>query len=118
MDRNDVLERSRQSKKDEGMEHAELKGFKLGEQMGLVAVLITAVITFFTVQELAFWAVCSVGFAIGFGESLPIYRFTRKKSYLAWTIVFAVSVVIAIAIFAGLCFGWIEPATIGKWWGR
>jgi len=118
MNKNEILERSRKLKKDEGQEFAEAKGFKLGEQMGLVAGLITVVIAFFTLQEVAFWAVCTVGFSIGFGESLPIYRFTKKKSYLAWTVVFAVFAVIAVVIFTGLSLGWIEPATIGMWWGR
>jgi len=119
MSKSEILERSRKLKKDEGQEFAESKGFKLGEQIGLVAGLIVAVIAFFMVQEVAFWAVCSIGFAIGFGESLPIYRFTKKIDYLAWTITFAVFAIFTFAIFIGLSLGWIEPATIGyRWWGR
>lgn len=119
MSKNEILERSRKLKKDEGQEFAESKGFKLGEQMGLATALIVALIAFFTVQETVFWAVCAIGFAIGLGESLPIYRFTKKIDYLMWTIAFTVFAIIAFAIFIGLSLRWIEPATIGsRWWGR
>ena len=36
----EILARSRQSNKDEGMEHAEIKGFKLGERIGSVVAMI------------------------------------------------------------------------------
>jgi len=82
----EILAKSRQSKKDEGMEYAEVKGFKLGERTGSVAAVILIALAFFIGQAETIFAIGTIIFAAVFGQSLTVYQFKKTKYYLAWVI--------------------------------
>jgi len=82
----EILARSRQSLKDEGLEHAEKKGFYLGELIGSVFAMVLIVLAFFIGQAETIFAISTVVFAVVFGQSLTVYRFKKNKYYLAWLI--------------------------------
>ncbi|MCL2372845.1 MAG: DUF6442 family protein [Defluviitaleaceae bacterium] len=83
----EILARSRQSKKDEGVEHATIKGLKLGEITGGAMAMVLVFLAFFLGQPVAFFAIGAVIFALAFGQSLAVYRFKRTKYLLAWVII-------------------------------
>ena len=114
----EILAMSRKSKQDEGMEYARLKGLSVGEYTFSAVGLVIALFSFFTVQYTTFWAMFSIIFATVFGHCIPIYRFTKKKYHLAWVVCSAVLSIVGLIAFVAVSQGWIEPATLGRWWGR
>jgi len=114
----EILAKSRESKKDEGHEHAEFAGFSLGERTGSVIGMAIGLFSFITGQYTVFLAVFSIVFAAAFGQSIPVYRFTKRKYYLAWVIISAIFAVVSFVVFIAISLGWIEPSVLGRWWGR
>ena len=108
--RNDeILERSRNAKKDEGMEHATLKGSKLGE---ITMAIIAAPILIFAILRGEFAVFLAVGATVAafvFAQALTEYRFSRRKSHLTWTIFLAIAVLVCLALFVAVSFGWWKP---------
>jgi len=111
----EILAKSRRSKKDEGMEHATLKGNKLGEiTMAIVAI-----------PMLAFAILCgelAVFFAVGgsiaaftFGQCLMEYRFTKRKYHLVWTIFTAAATIICLGLFVAVSLGWWDKSHFLGW---
>ena len=111
----EILAKSRNSKGDEGLEHAQLMGFKLGEYT-LSAVGIPLVFfTFFTRELAIFLALGIVLFAYVFGQSLSVYRFTKKKYHLAWVVLSAIFAIYMIVDFIILFQGGLNPLWL-RWW--
>ena len=95
-----ILEKIRQSKQDEGIEHAKTRGFKLGDMIASFGVAVPLIIfSLITNQFVTVFALGAYVFAFIFGESLAIYRFTQRKIYLAYTIGAAVFSVVSIFKF-------------------
>lgn len=98
MDKEEVLAKSRQSHKDEGMEHAENQG----RRIGLIA--FTLLFAFLAICSLFFWqistlyALLSLFWAYFSAEAYGKYRFIKRKEYLI-TVIFGsiASIVFAAA---------------------
>ena len=114
----DILARSRKANKDEGMEHARLKGLGLAENTWSVVGIGIAIFSFIQGQYTVFWALFACIGAFICGQTFHMYRFAYKKYYLAWAVGGAITTVFALAAYVSLSLGWIEPSTLGKWWGR
>lgn len=85
MNKDEILEKSRGAKVDEGLLDAEAKGRKIGETAFCLMFIPLVIFDTFTGRPIygtfaLFWAFCA-------GEAYPKYRFTGKKSYLITTIV-------------------------------
>ena len=104
----EILEMSRQLKQDEGVEHAELKGFRSGWLKTHIITIPLLLFFVLTGQTVAGAGVLAVTAGFEFGHQLEIYRFTQKKSHLVQSIFFA-SCAILFAFFAIM-------ETQG-WWG-
>ena len=94
----EILEKSRNSKKDEGMEHADYRGSRIG-------VIVYAIVAFFLVifsipdNINVVNAIASLSFAWVVGGTFSYYRFTKRKSYLICVVASAIGT-IAFALMA------------------
>jgi len=111
----EILAKSRKSRSDEGLEHAQLKGFKLGEYTSMAVALPLILFAFFTRELALFTALGIVVFAYVFGQSLSVYRFTKRKYHLAWVILCIVCTVHFIIDFILLFQGGMSPLWL-RWW--
>jgi len=102
----EILAKIRQSNTDEGAEHAELKGFKLGERIGSVAALVLGVLAFFIGQAETIFAIGTVIFATVIGQSITVYRFKKTKYYLAWVVLGVVGTVYFFMLFIAATQEW------------
>ena len=102
----EILAKSRQSTKDEGVEHAEIKGFKLGELMGSIAAMILIVFAFFIGQVETIFAIGTIAFATVTGQSLTVYRFKKSKYYLAWLILGVIGTAYFFMLFLAATQEW------------
>jgi len=102
----EILAKSRQSKKDEGVEHAEINGFKLGERIGSVTAMIIVAIAFFIGQAETIFAISTIVFATVFGQSLTVYRFKKSKYLLAWLILGVVGTIYFFILFLAATQEW------------
>jgi len=101
----EILEMSREANRDEGMENAELKGFRLGEYtMVAVAVPILVIALFHSLSIFYAVGACLVAFVLG--QSIMEYRFTKRTYHLIWVIGTAAGTVICFALFLGTLLGW------------
>jgi len=109
----EILAKSRNAKKDEGMEYAQVKGRRLGEYT-LVAVLIPILVFALLRREfVAFHAVAATLFASVFGQCLMEYRFTKRTYHLIWTVGMAMGAIVFIVQFAAASLGWWDPKFFG-----
>jgi len=113
--KDEILAINRQSKSDEGLENALAKGNKLGEYASSAAAIPLVLFAFFTKELAVFLALGIVAFAYVFGQSLSVYRFTKKKRHLAWVILGAVFTIYAIVDFILLAQGGFNPLWL-RWW--
>ena len=111
---NEILEKSRRLKKDEGMEHAQLKGHVLGNYTMAAVVIPILVFALLRDEIVVFNAVAAAVCAFVFGLCLTEYRFTRRKYHLAWTVFMAVSTISSIVAFVATSFGWWKDSFF--WW--
>jgi len=111
----EILSKSRKSKKDEGLEHAHLMGNKLGEKTLSVVGIPFIIFAFFTKELAIFLALGAVIFAFVFGQSLTVYRFTKRKYHLAWVILSAICTIYMIVDFILLFQGGWNPLWL-RWW--
>ena len=105
----EILAKSRQSRKDEGLEHAKMRGFALGDRIATVAIGIPlALIAVWGGHghHSAAWALLAYMAAFEFGGALTAYRFSKKKLYLVLTIGMAAGTVFAVARFLIKVLGW------------
>ena len=102
----EILAKSRQSLKDEGMEHAEMKGFVLGERLGSVVAIILIALAFFIGQPETIFAIGTVIFAMVFGQSITVYRFKRTKYYLAWLLLGLIGTMYFFMLFMAATQEW------------
>ena len=114
----EILAMGRRSKKDEGLEHAKLKGFSAMEITFSIAGLFVALFSFFTKDYTTFWAVVSIAFAAVFGQYIPIYRFTKRKLHMVFMVLSLMAAIASLLAFVAVSRGWIEPTALGKWWGH
>jgi len=107
--RDEILAKSRNAKKDEGMEHAALKGSKLGEIT--MAIVVIPILAFAILRgDLAvFLAVGACIAAFTFAQCFTEYRFTKRKYHLAWTVFMVLAVITCVALFVMVSFGWWQP---------
>ena len=103
-----ILERSRNAKKDEGEEYAQLKGRKLGEYTLFAVLIPIALFTLFTRELVAFFSSATAMCTFAFGQGLVEYRFTKRKCHLILTIVAGVSAIVGIISLLTVSFGWWE----------
>jgi len=103
----ELLERSRKSSNDEGMENAERQGSKLGEFIAVEIIgLPLLIFCFFTGQINTALALLSIASAFSFGQTLKSYRFTKEWPYLVCTIFEAIFAVVFLILFVVRVMGW------------
>ena len=108
----EILAKSRQSNKDEGIEHAINKGARLGNYYTEVVGLLLIFLCVMTGQILTMYAVFALYGAHCFGDFLAKYRYFKQKRYMMGAILFGI-------IFGG-CFAFLFVRDIGAlqgWWG-
>ena len=113
----EILAKSRQSKKDEGMEHAEIKGLKLGEWLGSAVAIILGALAFFIGQDESIFAIGTLVFAMVFGQSLAVYRFKKTKYYFAWLILGIIGTIWFFVLFIAATQEWDKLLGL-LWWSR
>ena len=112
MDKDKILEKSRQSSNDEGIEYAKNKGARLGnyytEAIGFLLILMCVL----TGQMLTIYALLALYGAHCFGDFFAKYRYFKQKRYMMGSIIFGV-------IFGGFfTFLFMRDAgTLQGWWG-
>ncbi len=80
MDKEEILNKSRQSKKDEGLEYIENKGRKIGHIAFCCVFIFIVLFNIFRGQQS--FAIYALFWAFFAADALPKYQFTHKKSYL------------------------------------
>ena len=102
----EILAKSRQLKKDEGLEHAQSKGNHLGEII-LSAVGLPIAIYSIVIGEYAIaWACGAIVFAFVLGQSITVYRFTKRKYHLAWVVLSVLMMIFFPLQFLAETQGW------------
>ncbi|MCL2837790.1 MAG: DUF6442 family protein [Oscillospiraceae bacterium] len=95
MKKNEILEKSRKAKKDEGAEHAQTKGTKLGYILFLIMTNLIATYAVYIGDMALMFSQGAVMMMFGVGVSIEQYRFTKSK----WFILLAVGMA-AFAVYA------------------
>lgn len=99
MKKEDILEKSRQSRKDEGVEYAENQGRKIG------FIALTLLFAVLAILSLLFWqigtlhAVSSLFWTYFSVEAYGKYRFTKKKAYLILSVFGSIAAIVAVINF-------------------
>ena len=102
----EILERSRNSIKDEGMENAGLQGLNYG--VIITTLVIGAplfILSIVTNQMTALSAICAINGSFLSVRKYIFYRFTKKKLFLIWTIVLGITGVASFVMFVLKAFG-------------
>ena len=99
MDREEILKRSRQEKRDEGMSAAENKGRKIGAAAFCAVCAAVVVFSLFRNEEQVFYAAMTMFWAYCAAEAYPVYRFTRKTTYLVTVVAGSIAVAAFFALF-------------------
>lgn len=95
MNKDEILEKSREEKNDEGLIAAENKGRKIGMIAFTIVFAFTLVFNFFNGNDI--YACIAMFWAFFATETYPKYKFTKNKVYLFTTILGATACIIAIA---------------------
>ena len=77
----EILERSRKSGKDEGLDFAEMRGNKIGVVIFAVIAFILAVFSG-PDQIKVVYTIAALSFSVVLGSTFSMYRFSKKKIYL------------------------------------
>jgi len=119
MNKEEVLARSRQSGKSEGVEHAaELRGHKLAVNLGLGAVGLSLVVYGILFgQVMMVLAVTMVIEAYYTGLMISAYRLSRSTRHLLYAILFAVIFIFITFMFVRGAMGlfWLPGMYTGMW---
>ncbi|MEA4972852.1 hypothetical protein SDC9_101157 [bioreactor metagenome] len=88
MNKEEILNKSRKEKVDEGIIHSEEKGRKIGMKIfcGVFIFIVLFNMFFGHGDNTTFFAVSSMFWAFVAGEAFPKYQFTHTKSYLITTV--------------------------------
>ncbi|MCL2843228.1 MAG: DUF6442 family protein [Oscillospiraceae bacterium] len=108
----EILAKSKQEGKDEGIEYAVTKGLKLGNYYTEVVGALLVFLCLLSGQTLTMWALFTLYGAHSFGDFLAKYRHFNQKRYLVGVILFG-------ALFGGV-FAILfvrELGTLQGWWG-
>ena len=108
----EILEKSRQSQQDEGIEYAVRKGIELGNYYTTGAGFALIIFSTFAQQTLVMYAIFTLMGANAFGDFLAKYRYFKQKRYMIGAILFGI-------IFGGV-FAFLFVREIGAlqgWWG-
>ena len=97
MKKEELLEMSRKLNSDEGMEHAENQGRKIGFFVFSFLFIVLAVFSLFIWQLSTLYAVSSLFWAYLAAEAYAKYRFTRKKVFLASTLASGIASICFVA---------------------
>ena len=105
--KNEILEKSRQSKQDEGVENARMRGFKFGDRVAtwVVGIPLSA-LSAFTGQYNVAWALLTYMAVFEFGAAVTTYRFTKNKIYLIIAVGMALFTVFTTFIFVSNVLEW------------
>jgi hypothetical protein len=96
----EILAKSRMSKRDEGMENADIKGTKIG-------VIAYAIISFILIiisipnQMNVVYTIAALSFTFCFGGTVSHYRFTKNKLYLlgaVWSVIAAITFALMVIL--------------------
>lgn len=82
MNKEEILERSRQSHKDEGVEYAENQGRKIGFGVFVILFAFLVIFNFIYGETNTFYAISSLFWAFMAAEAYAKYRFVKQKAYL------------------------------------
>ncbi len=82
MDKNEILEKSRNENKDEGMIEAENKGMRIGFIFFCILFVFMAVFNLFFGETVTFNAMSALFWAFFAALTYGRYRFTKSKVYL------------------------------------
>lgn len=96
MNKEEILEKSRQSKKDEGIEYAENQGRKIGFIAFSFLFVFLTIFNLFFGESSTFYAISSLLWAfiaaVGYGK----YHFAKQKLYLITVIAASIASVISV----------------------
>ena len=107
MKKEEVLEKSRASKSDEGIDFAQNQGRKIGIvcfHVLLVVMLISSRFLADAIDKTAMYALFTLTAAFWASESYAMYRFSGEKSHLATALLIAVISLAALALFFTFTF--------------
>lgn len=99
MKKEEILAKSRQSNKDEGMEYAENQGRRIGFVAFSILFAILAVLSLFFWQIGTLHAISSLFWTCVCAEGYVKFRFTKKKRYLVMIICGSIAAIYAIINF-------------------
>lgn len=83
MNKDEILAKSRKEKNDEGLREAQNKGRRIGT--AAFACMVVVILIFDLIQGRDSYSVLAVFWAYIAAQSYPLYRFTKKSSYLMST---------------------------------
>lgn len=89
MNKEEILQKSRQENKDEGRIAAEAAGRKIGVTAFCIVFVIIMLLNFFSGQSN--YGVMAMFWAFLAAEAYPKYRFTKQKTYLVTVIAGAIA---------------------------
>ncbi|MCL2250001.1 MAG: DUF6442 family protein [Oscillospiraceae bacterium] len=110
----EILAKNRSSKKDEGVEHATLKGHRITEYT-IFVIIVPMIIFAWLYGELAVcMALGAVANAYALGVYFALYRFTKRKLHLVMLILTLAALVVCIIVFVFAIFsGNLAPNHFG-----
>ena len=105
MNRDEVLERSRKEKKDEGMVAAENTGRKMGFFAFMIVYLFLICINWYNKEIKTFIALQILFSVFATFEGYGKYRFTKNKWFLISTIMAGISFLIFLLLYIEISIG-------------
>lgn len=96
MKKEDILEKSRQSHQDEGVEYAENQGRKIGFIVFALLFAFLVIFNLFFGETSTFHAISSLFWAFTAAESYGKYRFLKGKVYLVITIAGSIASILSV----------------------
>lgn len=97
MNKEDILNKSRNSKEDEGAEFIENKGIRLG--FGIFSIISLLIVVFNEFVGLKSFDIFVLIFVFSSTESITKYKFTHKKRYIVSTIFSVIFCIICLIAY-------------------
>jgi len=96
----EILERSRNTIRDEGYENAKMRGINWGAAISAASVAVPLIIfSLFIRQYLVIFAILAMNGAFLAGRFFTLYRFAKNKENIFFTLCGVISAICAIASF-------------------